>query len=114
MAFGAEDKSIPADSVRAFESALKKQGTPVDVKIYEGAGHAFANPSRQLPGRGRQRRLAADDGLPRPEPQAAMKKGGGESLATSPVTSFENSFGFASAYFPLTYLAQFFPSLSVV
>lgn len=44
-AFGAEDKSIPADSVRAFESALKKQGTPVDVKIYEGAGHAFANPS---------------------------------------------------------------------
>ena len=44
-AFGAEDKSIPADSVRAFENALKKQGTPVDVKIYEGAGHAFANPS---------------------------------------------------------------------
>jgi carboxymethylenebutenolidase len=44
-AFGAEDKSIPADSVRAFESALKKQGTPVDIKIYEGAGHAFANPS---------------------------------------------------------------------
>jgi carboxymethylenebutenolidase len=44
-AFGAEDKSIPADSVHAFESALKKQGTPVDIKIYEGAGHAFANPS---------------------------------------------------------------------
>jgi carboxymethylenebutenolidase len=44
-AFGAEDKSIPVDSVRAFESALKKQGTPVDIKIYEGAAHAFANPS---------------------------------------------------------------------
>ena len=43
--FGAEDKSIPADSVRAFESALKKQGTPVEIKIYDGAGHAFANPS---------------------------------------------------------------------
>jgi carboxymethylenebutenolidase len=43
--FGAEDKSIPVDSVRQFESALKKQGTPVEVKIYEGAGHAFANPS---------------------------------------------------------------------
>jgi len=43
--FGAEDKSIPVDSVRAFESALKKQGTPVEIKIYEGAGHAFANPS---------------------------------------------------------------------
>ena len=33
------------DSVRAFESALKKQGTPVEIKIYDGAGHAFANPS---------------------------------------------------------------------
>jgi carboxymethylenebutenolidase len=43
--FGAEDQSIPVDSVRAFESALKKQGTPVEIKIYEGAGHAFANPS---------------------------------------------------------------------
>jgi carboxymethylenebutenolidase len=43
--FGAEDKSIPADSIRAFESALKKQGTPVEIKIYDGAGHAFANPS---------------------------------------------------------------------
>ncbi|MEO6192856.1 MAG: dienelactone hydrolase family protein [Thermoanaerobaculia bacterium] len=43
--FGAEDKSIPVDSVRAFESALRKQGTPVEIKIYEGAGHAFANPS---------------------------------------------------------------------
>ena len=43
--FGAEDKSIPVASVRAFESALKKQGTPVEIKIYDGAGHAFANPS---------------------------------------------------------------------
>jgi carboxymethylenebutenolidase len=43
--FGAEDKSIPVDSVHAFESALKKQGTPVEIKIYDGAGHAFANPS---------------------------------------------------------------------
>ena len=43
--FGAEDQSIPVASVRAFESALKKQGTPVEIKIYDGAGHAFANPS---------------------------------------------------------------------
>lgn len=43
--FGAEDKSIPVDSIRAFESALRKQGTPVEIKIYDGAGHAFANPS---------------------------------------------------------------------
>jgi carboxymethylenebutenolidase len=43
--FGGDDKSIPPDAVHAFESALRKQGTPVDVKIYEGAPHAFANPS---------------------------------------------------------------------
>ncbi|HEY0512994.1 MAG TPA: dienelactone hydrolase family protein [Thermoanaerobaculia bacterium] len=43
--FGADDKSIPVDSIRQFEAALKKQGTPVEIKIYEGAGHAFANPS---------------------------------------------------------------------
>jgi carboxymethylenebutenolidase len=43
--FGAEDQSIPVASVRAFESALQKQGTPVEIKIYDGAGHAFANPS---------------------------------------------------------------------
>ncbi len=43
--FGTQDNSIPADTVRQFESVLKKQGTPVDIKIYEGAGHAFANSS---------------------------------------------------------------------
>ncbi|HEX4960958.1 MAG TPA: dienelactone hydrolase family protein [Thermoanaerobaculia bacterium] len=43
--FGAEDKSIPVDGVHAFEAALKKQGTPVEVHVYDGAGHAFANPS---------------------------------------------------------------------
>jgi carboxymethylenebutenolidase len=43
--FGAEDQSIPAATVREFESALKKLGKPVEIKIYDGAGHAFANPS---------------------------------------------------------------------
>ena len=43
--FGAEDKSIPVASVREFEGALKKLGKPVEIKIYDGAGHAFANPS---------------------------------------------------------------------
>jgi carboxymethylenebutenolidase len=43
--FGGADKSIPADSIRQFESALRKQGTPVEIKIYDGAGHAFANAS---------------------------------------------------------------------
>jgi carboxymethylenebutenolidase len=43
--FGGEDKSIPAASIRQFESALRKQGTPVEIKIYAGASHAFANAS---------------------------------------------------------------------
>src|SRR4051812_7079183 len=43
--FGAADNSIPAASVHAFEEALKKQGKSVEVHIYEGAGHAFANAS---------------------------------------------------------------------
>ena len=43
--FGAEDKSIPPASVHEFESALMKLGKPVEIKIYDGAGHAFANPS---------------------------------------------------------------------
>ena len=43
--FGADDQSIPASTVRAFESALKGLGTQVEIHIYEGAGHAFANPT---------------------------------------------------------------------
>jgi carboxymethylenebutenolidase len=41
--FGAEDKGPAPDQVKAFEAAMKKAGKAVDVKIYEGAGHAFAN-----------------------------------------------------------------------
>jgi carboxymethylenebutenolidase len=41
--FGAEDKGIPPDAVKAFEASMKKLGKSVDVKIYPGAGHAFAN-----------------------------------------------------------------------
>lgn len=43
--FGADDKSIPAASVKEFENALRKLGKPVETKIYDGAGHAFANAS---------------------------------------------------------------------
>jgi carboxymethylenebutenolidase len=43
--FGATDNSIPAATIKAFEAELKRQGKPVEVHIYEGAGHAFANPS---------------------------------------------------------------------
>lgn len=43
--FGGSDGGIPVETVRAFESALKAQGTPVDINVYAGVGHAFANPS---------------------------------------------------------------------
>src|SRR4030095_9843313 len=42
--YGGDDKGPSPDQVRAFESAMKKAGKPIDVKIYEGAPHAFANP----------------------------------------------------------------------
>ncbi len=41
--FGAEDQGPSPEQVRAFEAAMKRAGKSIDVKIYEGAGHAFAN-----------------------------------------------------------------------
>ena len=43
--FGVEDTSIPAKDVREFERILKEQGTNVNISVYEGAGHAFSNPT---------------------------------------------------------------------
>ncbi len=43
--FGAEDGGIPPDAVHAFEKAMKAAGKTIDVKIYDGAGHAFENPN---------------------------------------------------------------------
>lgn len=45
--FGAEDRSIPVEQVREMESTLKELGKPVEVHVYQGAAHAFANPSGQ-------------------------------------------------------------------
>lgn len=45
--FGAEDRGIPPKDVHEFESALKKDGKSADMKIYEGAGHAFMNPNNK-------------------------------------------------------------------
>lgn len=45
--FGADDRGITPESVRAFESEMKKQGKSVDIKIYPGAGHAFQNPNNK-------------------------------------------------------------------
>jgi carboxymethylenebutenolidase len=41
--FGGEDKGPSPEQVRAFEAAMKAAGKAVDVKIFEGAPHAFAN-----------------------------------------------------------------------
>jgi argininosuccinate lyase len=43
--FGALDQSIPVDSIHAFEKTLKELGKSVEIHIYPGANHAFANPS---------------------------------------------------------------------
>jgi carboxymethylenebutenolidase len=45
--FGADDRGITPDSVHAFDAAMKAAGKPVDVKIYDGAGHAFENPNNK-------------------------------------------------------------------
>jgi carboxymethylenebutenolidase len=45
--FGAEDQGIPVSDVRTFEDFMQSQGKPVEIHVYEGAGHAFANPSGQ-------------------------------------------------------------------
>jgi carboxymethylenebutenolidase len=41
--YGADDEGPSPEQVKTFEAALKKGGKSVDVKLYEGAGHAFAN-----------------------------------------------------------------------
>jgi len=41
--YGGDDKGPSPDQVKAFEAAMKAAGKPIDVKIYDGAGHAFAN-----------------------------------------------------------------------
>lgn len=45
--FGAEDSSIPVADVDAFRSTLDDLGKDATVEVYDGAGHAFANPSGQ-------------------------------------------------------------------
>jgi len=56
--YGAEDKGPSPEQVKAFEAAMKKAGKTVDIKIYPGAGHAFANPNNPWGG---YREAAAKD-----------------------------------------------------
>lgn len=45
--FGALDRGITPDDVRAFQSAMQSLGKPVDFKEYPDAGHAFENPNNK-------------------------------------------------------------------
>lgn len=54
--FGAEDEGIPVGDVREFEQALESLDKDASIHIYEGADHAFANPSGE-----RYNKEAAED-----------------------------------------------------
>lgn len=43
--FGSEDQGIPIAGVREFERLLGELGKDARIHVYEGADHAFANPS---------------------------------------------------------------------
>jgi len=43
--FGEDDGGIPVAGVRALERALRELGKSAEIRVYSGAGHAFANPS---------------------------------------------------------------------
>jgi carboxymethylenebutenolidase len=45
--FGEADRGIPVDGVREMEAALRELGRDVQIHVYAGAGHGFANPSGQ-------------------------------------------------------------------
>ncbi|MGI9204122.1 MAG: dienelactone hydrolase family protein [Woeseiaceae bacterium] len=42
--FGENDRGVPADDVRAFESTLAKLDKEFEIEIYADVGHAFADP----------------------------------------------------------------------
>ncbi len=43
--FGALDQNPSIELVKKFEASLKSLNKSVEIYIYEGANHAFANPS---------------------------------------------------------------------
>src|SRR5688572_24308045 len=45
--FGGADRGIPSEDVKKFGGELTKYGKLGDIKIYEGAGHAFMNPNNK-------------------------------------------------------------------
>lgn len=45
--FGADDRGITPADVQAFQKTMDTLGRHVDLKIYDGAGHAFENPNNK-------------------------------------------------------------------
>lgn len=45
--FGDNDRGIPVELVRAFESEMKRLRKKAEIHLFAGAGHAFANPNNQ-------------------------------------------------------------------
>jgi carboxymethylenebutenolidase len=45
--FGDQDHSIPVEQVRQFEESLNAISVPNEIYVYDGVGHAFANPSNE-------------------------------------------------------------------
>jgi carboxymethylenebutenolidase len=45
--FGGQDRGIPVEDVKKFETLLKQQGKMVEIVIYPDAGHAFQNPNNK-------------------------------------------------------------------
>jgi carboxymethylenebutenolidase len=45
--FGSRDRAIPPDRVRAFEKLMTALNKPIEIKIYDNAGHAFENPANK-------------------------------------------------------------------
>jgi len=43
--FGDKDQSIPIEEVNQFRSSLDQDGIKNEIHVYNGVGHAFANPS---------------------------------------------------------------------
>lgn len=55
--FGSLDRGIPPHKVRAFETCMNAAGKRVHIEIYDGASHAFENPTNK---RGYRPAAAAD------------------------------------------------------
>ncbi len=45
--FGSLDRGIPPNKVRAFAKRMKAVNKYIDIRIYDGAGHAFENPANK-------------------------------------------------------------------